>query len=174
MKYTIIILFISTSSIFGQPLEFEKVIQTDKTATKEILFDRLSSRLIEYMGSQAIYEKNIMQSDKEIGVIKFNQIMDYNPDGNRSDDGSVNYKVAVFLKDGRFKIILSDIVHEGKGISLYEITMDEEYPHAKSSYLKFRKKAWLELKDFLNVEMPKRISILEELILKKTEQEKDW
>tara|TARA_R100001530_G_C4315209_1_gene154156 strand:+ start:842 stop:1369 length:528 start_codon:yes stop_codon:yes gene_type:complete len=175
MKNLIIItLLITTSSIFSQTIEFEKVVQTDNSATKGILFDRLSSRLIEYNGGQAKYDKNIVQSDKEIGVIKFKQSMEYNPDGNRSDDGFVNYNVSVFFKDGRFKIILSDLIHEGKGISLYEITNDSEYPHAKTNFLKFRIKAWIELKEYLNIEMPKRISILENMILQPTEQEKDW
>lgn len=78
------------------------------------------------------------------------------------------------FKDGRFKVLMTDIIHRGKGISLYEITQDVEYPHKKSNFLKFRKKSWIELKEYLNIEMPKMISIIEKLTLTPNEQEKDW
>jgi hypothetical protein len=98
----------------------------------------------------------------------------YNPKGNRSDDGLVEYNVNIFFKDSRFKIILTDIIHTGKGASLYEITDDAVYPHDKRNFLKFRKRAWIELKEYINIEMPKKISLFEELILVPIEQEKDW
>ena len=130
--------------------------------------------MIEVIGSQTKYEKNIIQSDKDLGVIKFKYYFVYDPEGNRSDDGIVNYNVNVFFKDGRFKIILNDIIHKGKGISLYEITNDIEYPHEKSSFMKFRRKAWVELKDYLDIRMYKEIELFEKIILKPTEQEKNW
>jgi hypothetical protein len=109
-----------------------------------------------------------------LGIIKFKELIGYDPKGNRSDDGVINYTVNVFFKDGRFKIILDDIVHEGKGISLYEVTNDLEYPHEKRNFLKFRKKAWKELKEYVDLNMPKLFPSYENLILVPTEQEEDW
>ncbi len=158
----------------SQSIKFEKVIQTDSTESKLILFERLNSKLMEFMGSKEKYDKNIIQLDKEMGIIKFNQILNYDPKGNRSDDGTVKYQTNVYFKNGRFKIILNDFEHQGKGISLFMITDDSEYPHKKSNYLKFRKKAWLELKIYLNSEMPKTFLTMESLITTPTEMESDW
>lgn len=171
-KLTFFIFFISVS-VAGQSIEFEKIGKTDSLVKKEVLFNRLSSKLIELVGGQAKYEKSVIQSDKEQGIIKFRQELNYVKSG-RSDNGIVKYVVSVFIKDGKFKIILNDFVHEGIGISLSTITQDEEYPHEQKSWLKFRKKAWKELKTFINAEIPIEILIIEKILITPTELEKDW
>lgn len=174
MKKNILYIFLITNSlVLAQPFEFEKIIVTDSLETKDILFNRLSSRLIEYIGGQDKYEKNIIHSDKELGVIKFKQLLAYKK-GLRSDDGFVDYNVNVYFKDGRFKIVLSDFIHRGKGISLNKVTYDEEYPHKQSDFLKFRKKAWKELKSYIELEVPAIILSIEMLIQTPTEIENDW
>lgn len=170
----ILIAFSLSTKSFAQTVEFEKIIYTDSTSTKEILYNRMNSRLIEFIGNEKQYEKSVIQSDKELGVIKFKQTLNYDPKGNRSDDGEIHYTVNVYFKDGRFKIILSEIFHVGKGISLYEITNDIEYPHEKRNFLKFRKKAWKELKKYVYNNMPNLFLSYENLILVQTEQERDW
>lgn len=157
----------------GQSIEFEKIGQTDSLVKKEVLFNRLSNKLIELIGGQDKYDKFVVQSNKELGIIKFRQELNYVKSG-RSDNGVVKYNVNVYFKDGKFKIIFSDFYHEGMGISLFTITNDEEYPHEKSNYLKFRKKAWKELKTYINIEIPARISAIEKIIITPTEFEKDW
>lgn len=157
----------------GQSIEFETIGKTDSLAKKEILFNRLSSKLIELIGGQAKYDKSIIQSDKELGVIKFKQELNYIKSG-RSDNGVVKYNVNVFFKDGKYKIIFNDFYHEGMGISLMTITQAEEYPHEEKSWLKFRKRAWKELKEYINSEIPTKISIIGKIIKTPTELEKDW
>ena len=174
MKKTILLFFISTFMSFSQSIEFEKIVQVDSTETKEILFNRLNSRLIEFFGGQEKYNKNIIQSDSSLGIIKFSQVINYDPKGNRSADGQLTFTTSIYFKDGRYKIIFSDFYHEGKGISLYQITKDEEYPHEKSNFLNFRKKAWKELKHFINEEIPKKFNVIQSLINSQTEIEKDW
>ena len=171
-KITLFAFFISLS-MAGQSIEFEKIGKTDSLAKKEILFNRLSSKLIEIIGGQAKYDKSIIQSDKELGVIKFKQELSYVKSG-RSDNGFVKYNVSVFFKDGKYKIIFNDFYHVGVGISLMTITQNEEYPHEEKSWLKFRKRAWKELKTYINAEIPLEISIIEKIIKTPTELEKDW
>lgn len=171
-KLTLFIFLISTSMI-GQSIEFEKIEQTDNLIKKEVLFNRLNSKLIELVGGQANYDKSIIQSDKDLGIIKFKQELRYVKSG-RSDNGVVKYNISVFLKDGKFKIILNDFFHEGMGISLETITPDEEYPHKSRSWLKFREKAWKELKTYINSEIPLKFSILEKILKTPNELEKDW
>ena len=174
MKKLFLITLLISSITFSQPVKFERVTQTDSSITKEVLFNRLSSRLINHIEGQDKYEKSIIQSNFETGVIIFNQKMSYNPKGNRSDDGLLHYKVNAYFKDGRFKIILSEIIHEGKGLSLYQLTEDTEYPYEKRNFLKYRIKWWKEVKGFANIEMPKILTKFERIILTPTEQEKDW
>lgn len=173
-KNILLLFFISHLSMFGQSISFEKIVKTDSSDTKEILFDRLNSRLIEHFGGQKKYQESIIQSDKEIGVIKFKYSSVYDPKGNRSDDGFIKYNVNIFFKNGRFKITLTNLIHSGKGISLNKITDSEEYPHDESNFLKFRKKAWKELKQFINVQMPLQTQIIEKLITTPSELEGDW
>jgi hypothetical protein len=170
----VLFLILSGNVIYAQSIKFEKVVYADSSATKAVLFNRMNTRLIEFIGNELEYEKNIIQADQDLGIIKFKELIGYDPKGNRSDDGVINYTVNVFFKDGRFKIILDDIVHEGKGISLYEVTNDLEYPHEKRNFLKFRKKAWKELKEYVDLNMPKLFPSYENLILVPTEQEEDW
>jgi len=174
MNKIILLFFISCFTTFGQSIEFEKVIETDSLETKEILYNRLSSRLIEYIGGQDKYNKSIIQSDKELGIIKFEQTINYDPKGNRSDDGQIKFIVSVYFKNGRYKIVFSEFNHEGKGISLYQITQDEEYPHDKNNFLNFRKKAWKELKYYINEKIPQNFLLLKNLIESRTELEKNW
>ena len=171
-KILLFVFFISLSAT-GQSIEFEKIGKTDSLVKKEILFSRLNSKLIEFIGGQAKYDKSIIQSDKELGVIKFKQELNWVKSG-RSDNGVVKYNVSVFLKDGKFKIILNDFIHEGMGISLSTITYDEEYPHEQKSWLKFRKRVWKELKVYINSEIPVEISLIEKILTTPTEIEKNW
>lgn len=173
-KILFIIFLIYSNVTFAQSIEFEKVIYADSSAKKGVLYNRMNTRLIEFIGNELVYEKSIIQANKNLGIIKFKQSIEYDPKGNRSDDGDINYTVNVFFKDGRFKIILNNIYHVGKGISLYNITDDLEYPHEKRSFLKFRKKAWIELKEYVDLNMPKLFKSYESLILVPTEQEEDW
>jgi hypothetical protein len=173
MYKIILFAFFISLSMAGQSIEFERIGKTDSLAKKEILFNRLSSKLIELIGGQAKYDKSIIQSDKELGVIKFKQELNYVKSG-RSDNGVVKYNVSVFFKDEKFKIIFNDFFHEGMGISLMTITQDEEYPHEEKSWVKFRKRAWKELKTYINTEIPPQIYIIEKIIKTPTELEKDW
>lgn len=171
-KTTLFAFFISLS-MAGQSIELERIGKTDSLVKKDVLFNRLNSKLIELLGGQAKYDKSIIQSDKELGVIKFKQELNYVKSG-RSDNGVVKYDVSVFLKDGKFKILFNNFFHEGMGISLMTISQDEEYPHDEKSWLKFRKRAWKELKTYINIQIPLEISTIEKIIKTPTESEKDW
>ena len=52
MYRIIVLLLISYSTSNAQSIEFEKIIKVDSIENKEILFNRLSSKLIEHIGGQ--------------------------------------------------------------------------------------------------------------------------
>ncbi|WP_433834647.1 DUF4468 domain-containing protein [Flavobacterium anhuiense] len=176
MKLKIImILGLISFKCFSQSLVFEKVIYLDSTYSKEILFERLNSKLIEFLGGQDKFNKNIIQSDKSLGVIKFKQELSYNKaEFMNSANGIISYNANVYFKDGRAKIILNSIFHKGMGISMDEITNDAVYPHEEKNYLKYRNRKWTEIKDFVNIELPKNISVIESIIRSPLEQESNW
>ena len=171
IKITIFSLFV-TFSLTSQSIVFETIGETDSLIRKEVLFNRLNSKLIEIVGGQANYDNSIIQSDKEQGIIKFKQQLNY-VKSSRSDSGFIKYTVNVFFRDGKYKIIFDDFFHNAP-ISLMTITVDEEYPHEQKSWLRFRKKAWKEIKSYINAEIPVEISSIEKIIKSPTELEKDW
>jgi hypothetical protein len=171
------LLFIITISCncFSQSLVFEKIIQIDSTKSKEILFERLNSKLIDYFGGQNNFNKNIIQSDKENGVIKIKQEIAYNKNEfMNSANGVIDFNINVFFKKGRCKILIDNIIHTGMGISMGNITEDKEYPYSDTNYLKFRKRKWVEIKEFIYSEMPKKILVIEKILNTPLEQENDW
>ncbi|MFH6935812.1 DUF4468 domain-containing protein [Flavobacterium sp. FlaQc-30] len=173
----LILLFVLTisSNCFSQSLVFEKIVQVDSTKSKEILFERLNSKLIDYYGGQNSFNKNIIQSDKENGVIKIKQEMRYSKNEfMNSANGVIDFNINVFFKKGRCKVLIDNITHTGMGISMGAITEDKEYPHTDKDYLKFRKRKWIEIKDFIYSEMPKKILMIEKILNTPLEQENEW
>ncbi|OCB70730.1 hypothetical protein B0A79_13015 [Flavobacterium piscis] len=60
------------------------------------------------------------------------------------------------------------------GISMGNITEDKEYPYSKTNYLKFRKRKWTEIKEFIYSEMPKKILAIKKILNTPLEQENNW
>ncbi|MBC7845518.1 MAG: hypothetical protein H7Y10_03400 [Flavobacterium sp.] len=174
-KVLLIICLFCLTHIFAQPLIFEKLVIIDSITSKEVLFERLNTRLIDVMEGQDKFNKNIIQSDKEIGVIKYKNVISYDVNEfMNSANGIISYNVNVYFKKGRFKIIIDNIIHKGLGVSMDELTIDIQYPHKHSNYLKYRNRKWVEIKEFINNEIPKHISTVEKLILTPSEQESKW
>jgi hypothetical protein len=58
----VLFLILSGNVIYAQSIKFEKVVYADSSATKAVLFNRMNTRLIEFIGNVE-YEKNIIQAD---------------------------------------------------------------------------------------------------------------
>jgi hypothetical protein len=54
------------------------------------------------------------------------------------------------------------------------MTQDKDYPHEKKDWLKYRKRKWVEIKEWLNSEIPKMIVLIEKSIDKPLEMESKW
>jgi hypothetical protein len=175
MKKALLILAFISIKGFSQPLIYEKVTHLDSTLTEQILFERLNSSLIVLLGGQDNFNKNIIQSDKQNFTIKFKQELTYSKNElMNSANGTIFFNVNVYFKKGRYKIIIDNIVHKGIGISMNELTQDKEYPYNNSNYLKFRKRKWIEIKEWIELEIPKTIVAIEKIINKPLEQESNW
>jgi hypothetical protein len=175
MKRLIVLAFlIFIAKVYPQAISFEKIIYIDSTTSKEILFERLNSRLIELVGSQDKYSKSVVQADKDLGVIKYKQGLNYHiNEFMNSANGEVFFDVNVYFKKGRYKIVIDNIVHKAP-ISLGLMTQDKDYPHEKKDWLKYRKRKWVEIKEWLNSEIPKMIVLIEKSIDKPLEMESKW
>lgn len=164
MKKILLIMVLGFISFkgFSQPLIYEKIIHVDSTLAEQVLFERLNSKLIILLGGQDNFNKNIIQSDKQNVTIKFRQELIYTKNEfMNSANGTVCFNANVYFKNGRYKIVIDNIAHKGIGISMNEITQDKEYPYDNSNYLKFRKRKWIEIKEWIELEIPKTIKAIE-------------
>ena len=129
------------SEIPKKNLSFEKVIQTENINKTDLFISVNEWFATSYNSANDV----IQMSDKEAGKIIGKGVMNCNMDGNSSYDGKINYTINVAIKDNRYKVILSNFTHTGKGISLGLITNEEIYS-TKGMLKKYNNKAWKDIK----------------------------
>ncbi|AYZ11937.1 hypothetical protein EGY05_08360 [Chryseobacterium arthrosphaerae] len=90
--------------------------------------------------------------------------------------GRINFKINIYVKDGRYKYVIHNLVYKGSyyqnssPISYGLLTLDEEAPRASRSGA--GKKAWPDIKEKVNEKVQTIISGLKEIMNKKHETSK--
>lgn len=151
MKSIVLFLAIVTSlSLSAQNnLKFEKVIQTDSVGKNKI-FETIN----EWFASTYTSANDVIQmADKEGGIIVGNGSMQVNFDRSvsyRCYDGYLKYKIMVYVKDNRYKIVLTDFNHivkagNSQSCQLGFITNDEVFAN-KGLQKKFHNNIWNDIK----------------------------
>ena len=175
---TFFILLFSTV-VFSQELQFEEVVKVDSTATKDELFNRART----WFGKTYNNEKFVISTeDRTNGEISGNGSMSYRTGklyfGVGAVIGDVNYKVNIFVKDGRYKYLFHSFRHEGtdvaggSAISYGLLTNSSDAP--KPSRGGSNNKAWNDIKDQTAIKIKKTIESLKEAMNKKYEGSKEW
>jgi hypothetical protein len=182
MKKTFLILLVmivSTLSYSQEPLKWEEVVPVDSTINKAELFNRAR----QWFSNTFKSEKDVISiSDKEIGEISGNAVVEYNSDrfygGVVCVNGYVNFKINVFVKDGRYKYVFHSFDHEGsfydgnKPISYGILTNSEIAP--KPTRGGANNKAWAEIKDQTTTQVNALINSLKTAMSKKSEAQDNW
>lgn len=165
--------------IFSQELKYEEVVQVDTTATKKELYNRARA----WFADNFKDEGEVMTiQDVENGEISGNGNFRYDTRkiyfGVFCVVGMINFKVNIYVKDGRYKYIIHDLVHEGsyfdgsRPINYGLLTIDEAPPTPSRGGA--GKKAWTDIKEKVNDKVQNIISGLKNAMNKKHETSNDW
>lgn len=146
---TTIMMLLGLIPSFAQPTErlnFEKVIQAD-SVDKQSIFIALK----EWFGMNFVSAKSVIEvEDKEAGLIIGNSITPYSKGGlsYSAYDGNLKYTLKIQIKDNRFKVSVTNFLHEGTknpNYGLGIITTSEIYTD-KGMNKKFHNNVWDDLK----------------------------
>jgi len=142
----ICVLTLSVGLNAQEPVSFEKVIQADSIGKSE-LYLQINSWIVEYYKSANAV---IQMSDQEAGIFMVKGNSEYKglaPFGKSSYDGRVSHTVTIYIKDGRFKVIVSNFVHSSdyKGYSLGLITSAKIHS-TNGMFKKLNNDSWNDLK----------------------------
>ena len=166
MKKIFFITFLFTT-FFAQaqdPLKFSDVINVENTTQKQ-LFDRSKIWLAKTFKSA----KDVIQSaDAESGQIIGKALFKFSPKSFMGSDavkGVINYTIAIYSKDGKYKYVIEDFRHEKFGL----LTTAEEGDFSLFGSNKgFRKKTWDDMKAQSEEEAKGLIASLKEAMAKKS------
>ncbi len=169
-------------SILGysqEPLKWEEVITVDSTVNKTELFYRARH----WFSNTFKSEKHVISiSDKESGEISGNAVVEYKSNnfyvGVVCVNGYVNFKINVYVRDGRYKYVFHSFVHEGsfsrgnKPISYGLLTDSEIAPIPTRGSANNR--AWAEIKDQTTNQINSLIDSLKTEMASKSQILDDW
>ncbi|NML69975.1 DUF4468 domain-containing protein [Chryseobacterium sp. RP-3-3] len=171
--------FLFSILIFSQELQFEEVVKVDSTVTKDELFNRARS----WIGKTYNDEKYVLATEDRVnGELSGNGSMSYRTGklyfGVGAVIGDVDYKINIFVKDGRYKYSFHSFRHigtnvpGGSAISYGLLTVSDNAP--KPSRGGANNKAWNDIKDHTSVKIKQTIESLKEAMNKKYEGSSDW
>ncbi|MDR4892231.1 MULTISPECIES: DUF4468 domain-containing protein [unclassified Chryseobacterium] len=176
-KIFTILIFAMIANLSGQELKYEEVVSVDPAISKVELYNRARTWVANNFKSE---KDAVVIDDKDTGEVTGNGTIRYDPEvfylGYSCAKGYINYKINLYVKDGRYKYSINSFNHEGtpcgidgKGVitSYGLITMDKKSENGP-------KAGWNEIKDLINVTVPKVINSLKEAMNKKHESSKDW
>jgi len=180
MRQFIILTFLICSNLsFSQDFQFEDVVKVDSTVSKDELFNRART----WIGKTYNDEKFVIATeDRNNGELSGNGAMDYNPGrmffGRDVVKGEINYKINLYVKDGRYKYIFHSFRHTGQSIGMNKpinygiITGSADAP--KPSRGSASNVAWKDIKEVSEFKIKKTIESLKEAMNKKYEASKEW
>lgn len=140
-KLTLILLLALTVQIYGQePITYEKVLKAEGVNKSDLFFI-----ISDWFASNYNSAKDVIQlNDKERGVIIGKGTMDYfygEKRSNNSYNGHLDYTIKIYVKDNRYKVILTSFNHSGKSLSVRLITTDDVCT-TKGMYKKYDNNTW--------------------------------
>ncbi len=104
------VLMISSLMAQNNKLSFEKVIKVD-SIQKQFIYNGIK----EWIGMNFVSSKNVIEvDDKDVGIIIINALTDYSMGKLRylAYEGYLRYTIKLQIKDGRFKIEITNFTHQ--------------------------------------------------------------
>jgi hypothetical protein len=175
-----LLLFLSLSIKAQKPLTFEDVVTIDSTLMQESLYNRGHNWVVSIFKNP---QKVIQLDDKQGGQIICKGNFAYNQKkfiwgGSETTKGYINFTIKLFFKNGRYKYVFTDFIHEpiNDGNSFGVITTEEEYPGKMSLTSKsWRKWIWDDIKEQIDLNVKIfEASLLEEMNKKSELENNNW
>lgn len=172
-------LIYSVLSFAQDEFRFEDVVIIENTSK-----DDLYNRARNWFSNHFVNEKHVISfEDRNTGEISGNGSMKFNPQktyfGVLAIAGTIEFKVNVIVKDGRYKYIFHSFRHEGtyvpsgaKAINYGLITNNDDPPQPSRGSAS--KKAWIDIKEQTTLSINKTIAKLKEAMLKQSNVEGEW
>ena len=174
----IYLLLISSQTFGNEPYKLEKVIQAD-SLNKEIIYTIVSNWIATNYNSA---NDVIQLSDKESGSIICKATMKFGM-GKLSYscyDGYVDYTLSIYIKDGRYKVVLSNVIHENLPKNAPQCNLglisDAENYTDKGMSKNYHNAVWNDIKNRSNVLFDEICDGLNEAIAKGSSEllKDDW
>ena len=149
-------------------ISYTEVVTVNDSASKDELFSRTKSCFAHLFKSS----KNVIQNeDKDSGIIigKGNIKAYARALGNDYDGGFVNFTITIACKDGRYKYVITDFVHEGTGSK-----MPSGGNLENESARTWTNKQWKTMKSQIDTEIKNLISLIKSEMDKPTPQNEKW
>lgn len=163
----LLLLLISFLSKAQESLKFTDVVTVENTSQKQ-LFERSKIWLTKTFKSA----KDVIQtSDADAGLIIGKALFSFTPKsfmGSEAAKGLINYTIAIYSKDGKYKYVIEDFRHDKFGL----LTTAEEGEFSMfGSSKSFKKKTWEDMKAQSESEAKSLITSMKEAMSKKSDAE---
>lgn len=135
MKKLIVVMFLIGffAELKAKPLKFESVVSIPDVSANEI-YDLAQM----WFAETFVSAENVLQvQDKESKMLIGRGVFEYKKAGimtTTSVDGYISFLIKIFVKEGRYKYVITDFVHSGTNTSYYRaadfglITTENECP----------------------------------------------
>lgn len=176
-KFFVILLILKSAIAFSQnPIQYERVYKIDS-----INKAKLYSIVNEWFAST--YNKStevIQMTDKEEGIIVGKGAIRYDHSKHTYGcyGGYIKYTISVYIKDGRYKVILSDFIHtvdyaNSPACALGQLTNAELYATQGISK-KYHNEAWNDMKSKISNHSEYLLNSLNKHVLGNSMLKNDW
>ena len=163
---TILIGLLSTVTYSQESVTYNEVVELDSTSTKNLIFQSVNTWFsTTYNSASSVIQMN----DKDAGIIIGKGTMSYTYPGIAYTcySGHINYTIKVVVKDGKYKVEISDFRHENlpsydRSCELGLITTDPEYNGGPNMSKKYSTKVWVDIKTKIETYSQSLINNLEE------------
>jgi hypothetical protein len=149
-------------------ISYTEVVTVNDSSSKDELFSRAKSCFAHLFKSS----KNVIQNeDKDSGIIigKGNIKAHARALGSDYNGGFVNFTITIACKDGRYKYVITDFIHEGTGSEMPSGgNLENESARIWSN------KQWKIMKSQTDTEIKNLISLIKSEMSKPTPQNEKW
>ena len=178
-KIFITLALLISSLFFSQELKYEEVVQVDSTITKQELYNRARDWVAKSLKDDGEVFTIEDVNDGEItggGKLRYYTKRIYV--GALCTIGYVNFKINLYVKDGRYKYVIHSLVHEGtncrpKSAINYGLLTTNDKPD-KTNDVFLRKGPWNDIKEKTDEKVKLLISDLKQAMNKPHESNNNW
>jgi hypothetical protein len=149
---------------------FTDVVIVKDSVSKDELFNRSKNCFVSLFKNS---QKVIQEENRENGVIvgKGNIKVYAKALGMTAPAGYVNFTISLYVKNGRYKYIISNFIHEGSGSNMPSVgNLENEKPGSFS----WTNKQWNDVKNQVYNEIDNIIVTIKLEMNKKSEIKNDW